>query len=371
MRVGIIIYGSLQTRSGGYLYDRKLVEYLERQGDTVQIISLPWRSYAAHLLDNLSFRLPDSQTAAGHQRLARAFEAAQSGQADFDILIQDELNHPSLILANLREHPYPVVSLVHHLRCSELRPRWQNAFYRRIETSYLRSVDGFIFNSQTTRDVVQRLIGADKPAVIGYPPTDTFGDPIAETEIIARADGEQLRILFVGNVIRRKGLHILLQAAKKLGPKVRVDIVGSLDSEPGYAGQMQAFVLKHDLSTFVRLHSALEGEALKAKLRSAHVLVVPSSFEGYGIVYLEGMGFGLPAIGTAAGAAREIISDGVDGFLVRPGDSDFLAGRLGTLQENRELLIRMSLAARQRYLRQPAWEETAPQIREFLHDFLG
>ncbi len=78
MKLGLVIYGSLDTLSGGYLYDRKLVEYLRAQGDTVEIISLPWRNYAAHLTDNLHFRLPP----------------------DLDLLIQDELNHPSLISAN-------------------------------------------------------------------------------------------------------------------------------------------------------------------------------------------------------------------------------------------------------------------------------
>ena len=53
MKLGLVIYGSLDTVSGGYLYDRKLAEYLRAQGDEVEIISLPWRSYAAHLTDNL------------------------------------------------------------------------------------------------------------------------------------------------------------------------------------------------------------------------------------------------------------------------------------------------------------------------------
>jgi len=89
------------------------------------------------------------------------------------------------------------------------------------------------------------------------------------------------------------------------------------------------------------------------------------------MVYLEGMCFGLPAIGTTSGAAGEIISDEVDGFLIGSGDADSLAGRLRVLNEKRDVLIRMSLAARERYLRQPKWEETARQIREFLQSFLG
>ena len=121
MKLGLVIYGSLDTLSGGYMYDRKLVEYLRAQGDTVEIISLPWRNYAAHLTDNFSFKLP----------------------TNLDILIQDELNHPSLIGANDGKHPYPIISLVHHLRCSELRPKWQNGLYRMVEKKYLQSVDGF------------------------------------------------------------------------------------------------------------------------------------------------------------------------------------------------------------------------------------
>lgn len=147
MKIGFVIYGSLDTVSGGYLYDRKLVEYLRSQGDTVEIISLPWRNYAAHLADNFRFRLP----------------------SDLDILIQDELNHPSLIGANAGKHSYPVISLVHHLRCSEFRPKWQNDLYRVVEKEYLQSVDGFIFNSKTTHGVVNGLIGKDKPSVVAYP----------------------------------------------------------------------------------------------------------------------------------------------------------------------------------------------------------
>jgi glycosyltransferase involved in cell wall biosynthesis len=103
------------------------------------------------------------------------------------------------------------------------------------------------------------------------------------------------------------------------------------------------------------------------KLKSAQVLVVPSSYEGFGIVYLEGMAFGLPAIGTTAGAASEIISDGENGYLIPPDDAKLLAKRLLTLADDRELLARMSLNALKRYRQQPTWEETVGEIRDFLH----
>lgn len=364
MKIGLVIYGSLDTLSGGYLYDRRLVEYLRLQGDTVEIISLPWRNYAMHLIDNFWFRLwsPGDRSWNSRQQAV--------GLQKFDILIQDELNHPSLIFANRGKHSYPVISLVHHLRCSELRPKWQNAFYRVVEKKYLQSVDGFIFNSKTTKQVVNSLLENRKPSVIAYPPTDRFGEPLSENEIIERAKSDQLRILFLGNVIYRKGLHTLLEALSYISrnhtSSIHLDVVGSLNSEPEYANQIQKFIAINNLSSFVFLHSSLDSEPLKQKLKHSHVLVVPSSYEGFGIVYLEGMCFGLPAIGTTAGAAGEIISDGVDGFLIEPGDAHLLADRLKSLNEKRDVLIQMSLAARSRYLRQPKWEETASQIREFL-----
>jgi glycosyltransferase involved in cell wall biosynthesis len=210
MKIGLVIYGSLDTLSGGYMYDRKLVEYLRTQGDTVDIISLSWRNYAAHLTDNLTFKFPDN----------------------LDILIQDELNHPSLIAANLGKRPYPIISLVHHLRCSELRPKWQNDFYRLVERKFLQSVDGFIFNSKTTRGVVNGLLGHSKPEVIAYPPTDRFSEAISEEEIITRTSKDPLQITFLGNVMGRKGLHTLLEAVKSIKSQVRVDVIGSLQPNP-------------------------------------------------------------------------------------------------------------------------------------------
>ncbi len=345
MKIGLIIYGSLDTLSGGYLYDRKLVEYLRSQGDSVEIIALPWRNYAAHLTDNLTFKLP----------------------ANLDILIQDELNHSSLIAANQRRHPYPVVSLVHHLRCSELRPDWQNAFYRIIEKKYLNSVDGFIFNSRTTQGVVNSLIEKPKPGIIAYPPTDRFGTQLSEDEISERAQKGDLHILFLGNVMYRKGLHTLLDAIKELPMKVKLDVIGSLTTEPSYTKLMKEVIEKNDLSSFVFLHGPLDKEPLIEKFEQAHILVVPSSYEGFGIVYLEGMGFGLPAVGTTAGAAGEVIEHKKTGYLIEPDDSKSLAKYLRSLAEDRGLLTRLSLQARERYLRQPSWGETAKNIREFLY----
>jgi glycosyltransferase involved in cell wall biosynthesis len=188
---------------------------------------------------------------------------------------------------------------------------------------------------------------------------------------LSNAEGKkELRVLFLGNVMGRKGLFTLLEATRLSTFDLRLDIVGSLTSEPEYAKQMQEYIAQNNLSSIVFLHGSLNNQPLIEKLKSAHVLVVPSSYEGFGIVYLEGMGFGLPAIGTTAGAAGEVIRDGVDGFLIQPGDAHSLATKLQIMNERRDVLVQMSLAARTRYLAQPKWNQTANQIREFLLSFM-
>lgn len=359
MKIGLIIYGRLQTLSGGYLYDRKLVEHLQDQGDTVEIISLPWEGYGRSLLHNFWFALGE-----------------QLRQAEFDILLQDELNHPSLFWLNGRlrgQVPYPIISIVHHLRSSEARPRWQNWAYRLVEQRYLASVDGFIFNSQTTRQVVQTLVGEAQPHLVAFPAGDRFQSTITPQQIKARAQQPgPLRLLFVGNLIERKRLHFLLDAVTQL-PQLdwQLDVVGDTAVSPHYTRRIQQLITQHGLDSNVTLHGPLRDDALSQKMAQSHLLVVPSSYEGFGIVYLEGMCFGLPAIAGHGGAAHEIITEGIDGFLVE-GDgagTAVLRQHLHTLQHNRPLLTQMSHAAYQHFQAHATWQQSMSQIRNFLLKF--
>jgi glycosyltransferase involved in cell wall biosynthesis len=240
-----------------------------------------------------------------------------------------------------------------------------------VEKKYLQSVDGFIFNSQTTKGVVNDLIGNDKPSVVAYPPTDRFGEALSENEIVERCKTKELKILFLGNIIERKGLHTLLEAIRPSTFDFRLDIIGSITTDPAYANQMQKFATDNGLASVVTFHSALDNEPLKQKLKQAHILIVPSSYEGFGIVYLEGMAFGLSAIGTTAGAAGEIIEHQKTGYLIEPNDSKTLATFIAQLASNRSLLTELSLNARKRYVQQPAWNQTASQIRAFLQNMIG
>ena len=345
MKIGFLIYGSLDILSGGYLYDRRLIKGLEALGEEVKLISLPWRNYPAHLADNLHFRFHDN----------------------WDILIQDELCHPSLIMANSQRRDFPIVSLVHHLRSSEKHPLFLNRLYRKVEKSYLGSVDAFIFNSNTTRQVVEGNLKRQKPFIVGYPPTDRFSPTIDLEHISLRAkrDGP-LQVIFLGNVIPRKGLETLLGAMEISTSDINVNVVGSLDFDKTYANQMQSLVKRSNLNSKVQFHGALRDSSLKAMMQESQLLVLPSTYEGFGIVYLEGMSFGLPAIGTTSGAASEIIDDSVTGFLIPAGDFAALAEKMDFLSKDRAYLAEMSMNALRRFQRQPGWSGTVLQIRDFL-----
>ncbi|MEM8532652.1 MAG: glycosyltransferase family 4 protein [Chloroflexota bacterium] len=340
MRIGLIIYGSLGTISGGYLYDRQLVSYLRKCGHTVEIVSLPWRTYPLHILDN----------------------ARQLRLAHFDLLLQDELNHPSLFLMNKRI-TIPKVAIVHHLRSSEAHPAYLLPIYRRVEQHYLNSVDAFIFNSNTTRTVVEQYLHRDKPYIVAMPSGNRL-TTITEEAIRKRAtQARPLHILFVGNLIPRKGLDVLLQAIINL--PVRLTIIGSTTVDSNYTNRIQSLIGTHNLTEQVCLMGQVHDTELGFHFADADVLAVPSQYEGFGIVYLEGMACGLPAIGTTAGAAQEIITHGQNGFLIPPEDSAALTRCLSQLLDQR-VLQKMSLAALRHFQTHPTWEDTFHDVEHFL-----
>ncbi len=358
MHVGLLIYGSLDTISGGFIYDRHLVRYLREQGDRVEVIALPWRPYARSLPDNLN---------SGVKRRLQ--------NAAFDVLLQDELVHPSCFWLNQRLRPgitYPIVAIVHHLRCREHRPAMHNRLYRGIEKRYLDSVDGFVCVSRTTKKDVEDLVGPDRPLVVATPGRDGLPGTITPGEIMARAVVPgPLQIMFVGNLIPRKELHTLLAALAQLsGDCWRLTVAGSLNMDTTYVQAIRRQIEATGLASRVALLGALPARELAARCAASHLLAVPSSYEGFGIVYLEGMHFGLPAIASTAGAAHEIITHGQNGFLVDPGDATALAECLKTLMTDRQRLLEMSLAAQRRAAAHPTWNESTAQVRGFLQRLL-
>jgi glycosyltransferase involved in cell wall biosynthesis len=354
MRIGLIIYGSLETLTGGYLYDRIVVQGLKRLGHEVEVISLSSGSYLRRLSHGwspgLCRRLLDGR---------------------FDILLQDELCHPSLFLVNQRLRRLagpPVVAIVHHILCREPRPSWRNKLLAFVEQRYLASVDGFIFNSKTTGKTVTALVGDLKPQVIAYPAGNRFGSPLTPETIGQRARKPgPLELLFLGIIIPRKGLLPLLDALARMDRNLwRLTVVGSLDFDPAHATRIRQRIDHLGLADSIRCIGPCSDDRLVEIMTASHVFCMPYAYEGFGIAILEAMGFGLPAIGCRDGAADETISHGCNGFLLMPDDLAGLAPLLVRLAHNREELLRLSLAARATYAGRPGWQDNVAAINGFL-----
>lgn len=360
MRVGLIIYGSLDTLSGGYLYDRMLVEYLQAAGDTVEVIGLPAVGYGQALGQNYSQTI--------RNRLAGLH---------VDLLLQDELNHPSLFVVNhwLRQAlSAPFIGIVHHLRSSESHNRLLRMLYRAIERRYLESLDGYVFNSQSSREAVSALAPHQKPFVVATPGGDALVESIIDSKTNAHSqvmlsDNQRqgIEILFVGNLIERKGLHCLLSALARVNStNWHLRVVGRDDVDPVYVRRCRKIVTSADLENRVEFLGALTDGHLVQAYRASQLLVVPSIFEGFGIVYLEAMRWGVVPIAGKAGGSGEIIQNGINGWLVPPGDEAVLAALIETINRNPEILQPMSQSARKRYAEFPTWRKTTENIRQFM-----
>lgn len=355
MNISFVIYGHLDQVSGGYLYDRMIVNRLRNMGEKVEIISLPARNYLFSIMDNISAKLSD------------VIEKNKT-----DLLLQDELCHPSLFYLNQRlrkKLKCPVISVVHHLRSSEMHPEWQIKFYRDAEKRYLKTIDGFIFNSKTTRTVLKDFLGEEKLSVVAYPGGDHVKPVITDAHISERSRCfGPLKILFIGNVIPRKGLYTLVAALRRLPRHLwQLTVVGSLSMATQYAQKVRKLIQENGLGDHVHMTDSIDNEKLTNLLEDHHCLAVPSFYEGFGIVYLEAMAYGLPVIATKAGAVSEIIDDGIEGFLVPPGDETALAECIDRFIYDRNLLACMSSAAQTRYKKHPSWADSTGRIHNFLH----
>ena len=170
--------------------------------------------------------------------------------------------------------------------------------------------------------------------------------------------GSELRILFVGRSEERKGLPILLTAFNALVEHVpcRLTVIGA-DRE-----EVLRYIADPDLLRFIDLPGRVSREDLWKELHRADLLCAPSlSGESFGMVLTEAFAAGTPVIASAIAGYSDVVSDGVDGLLVPPGDPQRLAEELQRVHYEPERLQAMGEAARrsaQRY----AWPRVADQV---------
>lgn len=351
MRIGLIIYDDINTISGGYLYDRKIIDYLRNDGDELSVISIKKTSYFKALISN---------------SIPPELENIQ-----LDILIQDELVHPSFWLINQKLKKMlkcPIVSLVHLFSSAMPVGFYKKMLYKFIEKRYLQSIDALILNSKETLNQANRLLdNNDLPTIIAVP----CGDNFPEAHAIKKGyENPKLKVLFVANITQQKGLHVLIKAMHKLDEHISLSIVGRDDLDLRYMQNIKKYININCLGNRITFYGLISGEALKEKYLEHDIFVLPSINEAYGIVFLEAMQFALPVIACEAGGANEIIEDRLSGYLIKPEDDHKLAEIISILDSDRSLLKEMSDASLQQYLQHPRWENTGKKIKKFLQSLV-
>jgi len=171
------------------------------------------------------------------------------------------------------------------------------------------------------------------------------------------ADGD-LRILFVGRPEERKGLPILLTAFNALVEHVpcRLTVIGAERED------VLRFVADPELLRWIDIRGRVSREDLWTELHDADLLCAPSlSGESFGMVLTEAFAAGTPVIASAIAGYSDVVSDGVDGLLVPPGDPQRLAEELQRVHFEPERLQAMGEAAR-RSAERYAWPRVADQV---------
>ena len=184
-----------------------------------------------------------------------------------------------------------------------------------------------------------------------------LGADLDRFRFLPRTPDGPFRILFVGGVGQRKGVKYLLQAFDRVrGPNVELTLAGPLPADM----RPLAPYLAH-----IRLAGRLDQSAIVDEMHRAHVLVLPSVFEGFGLVIAEAMATGMPVIASTHSAGPDIVREGVDGFVLAPDDVDGLVERLECLRADRELAIQLGLNAAEQASRF-TWEAHGRRVNEIL-----
>ncbi|WP_438004214.1 glycosyltransferase family 4 protein [Sorangium sp. So ce321] len=344
MRIAWVVYGALDQITGGYIYDRLVVERLRARGDAVEVVSLD--------------PAPRSRALAG---LALARRLAQ---VDPDVAVGDELCFPELgpAFAALPRRIARAL-LVHHLSAWELPPGPRRAALALQETAVLRLCDAHLATSATTAARLRREHGV---ARVDVAPPGADRLPLRPRAGGADRDGGALRLTFVGSFIPRKGLLELLAAFERIGsPRATLALVGDAARDPAYAGRVRGAIAR---SAFLRARVVVPGvlgdDALAAELAATDALVLPSLLEGYGMVLTEAVRAGVPVLAARAGAVAEVVQDGAEALLWDDGEG--LVRSLSRFLEDGALRASMSRAAAVRSAALPTWDGAATAVRAAL-----
>jgi glycosyltransferase involved in cell wall biosynthesis len=235
----------------------------------------------------------------------------------------------------------PVVTRVSttasQLRNTNQGPKtWIGRVHEQWERRAVQASDSIITHSEGHRTVIAREFGLN-PADI---PVIPHGIPIP---------AEPTRtLLYVGRLETRKGVDLLLAALPSVlatRPRVRAVLVGS-DANASWETRWRAEA-PPAVRDQVVFSGVVDDDALAAHYRNADVLVAPSRYESFGLMFAEGMSWGLPVVALRAPGAIDLIQDGLTGMLTPPEDVPALASAIGRIADDAALRSRLGQASRE------------------------
>ena len=171
--------------------------------------------------------------------------------------------------------------------------------------------------------------------------------------------GQADLVLFVGRIVREKGLPVLLTALKLVKTAFRVVVAG----DGPLRGRCEELVSKLGLQQAVEFRGWLDTAHIKREYAESAFVVVPSIWpEPFGMVGVEAMAHGRPVVAFDVGGVRDWLEDGVNGLLVRKGDTVGLAGAIEQLLRDRALRARLGSAARDRVTQRYGRKQNAGRL---------
>lgn len=344
----LVVPGRLDTLTGGYGYDRRIIAGLSARGWTVAVREL-----------HDSFPFPTTEARAEARSVLASIEDGATVVVDglaFGVMA-DEAEQEA---ARLR-----LVALVHHPLAAEAGLSADDASaLEGSERRALATVRRVIVTSRGTATALARYgVGPDRVAVV-EPGTDRA--PLA-----SGSAGGPLHLLCVASLTPRKGHDVLFHALASIPCRNwRLTCVGSIDRHAVMAAQLRTLVRTLGLEDHIEFAGEADGTRLPAHYASADVFVLPTLYEGYGMVVAEALAHGLPVISTNTGAIADLVGDHA-GIIVTPGDEEALAHALLQVLDDRDgraVGIREQLARGARHVRDtlPTWDDAARRMDDVL-----
>src|SRR5262245_49273599 len=341
---GFAIPGDLELPTGGYVYARRILERFPVAG--VQLHHLA---------------LPGSFPAAGADDIAATVRRLDALSSD-TIILFDGLAYgamPAAAIAHLRQR---IVALVHHPLGLEagLAVARQRELVA-LETAALGLARRVLVTSRATA----RTLVAD----FAVPPGKiAIAEPGTQRAPRARGTGSPPQLLAVGSIVPRKAYAVLVRALAPLAALPwQLSIVGATDRSQAALTELEATIAETGLGGRISIAGPLNEAQLAVRYAGADLFVMPSLYEGYGMVLAEAMARGLPIVCTTGGAAAETVPDDA-AIKVAPGDVAALTAALcRSLGEAalRATLAEASWAAGQSL---PRWEETARIVADVIRE---